>query len=168
MPCIANHDYEPDARARDAAVERSLRDLGIAFLTSKDQVIFERDEVLSQAGKPFAVFTPYKNAWLAALTPFFLRAVSRRTPRRSARPTAARDRRQAADAGGPRVRADELACAADRHRHERRREAVRRFPEAHRRLREDARLSRAQGAVVPFGAPALRNGVDQGARGVRP
>ena len=32
-------------------------------------MIFERDEVLTQAGRPFGVFTPYKNAWLEALTP---------------------------------------------------------------------------------------------------
>jgi len=29
--------------------------------------VFERDEVLTQAGQPFAVFTPYKNAWLRKL-----------------------------------------------------------------------------------------------------
>jgi deoxyribodipyrimidine photo-lyase len=70
----ANHDYDPAARERDAAVEHALRSVGIAFHTSKDQVIFERDEILSQSGKPFAVFTPYRNAWLKALTPFFLRS----------------------------------------------------------------------------------------------
>ncbi len=37
-------------------------------------MIFERDEVLSQAGKPFSVFTPYKNAWLKTLTPFHVKA----------------------------------------------------------------------------------------------
>jgi deoxyribodipyrimidine photo-lyase len=65
----ANHDYEPAARDRDAAVADALAEAGIGFATSKDQVIFERDEVLSQAGSPFAVFTPYKRAWLAKLTP---------------------------------------------------------------------------------------------------
>jgi deoxyribodipyrimidine photo-lyase len=64
-----NHDYEPAACDRDAAVARALADQGIAWHTFKDQVIFERDEVLSQAGRPFSVFTPYKNAWLKALTP---------------------------------------------------------------------------------------------------
>jgi deoxyribodipyrimidine photo-lyase len=69
-----NHDYEPAAIARDAAVGRALDAAGIAFRTFKDQVIFERDEVLSQAGAPFSVFTPYRNAWLRALTPAHLRA----------------------------------------------------------------------------------------------
>jgi deoxyribodipyrimidine photo-lyase len=65
----ANHDYEPAARDRDAAVADALAVAGIGFSTGKDQVIFERDEVLSQAGSPFAVFTPYKRAWLAKLAP---------------------------------------------------------------------------------------------------
>jgi deoxyribodipyrimidine photo-lyase len=71
---FANHDYEPQARDRDATVGEALAKQGIAFHTSKDHVIFERDEVLSQSGTPFAVFTPYRNAWLRALTPFHLKA----------------------------------------------------------------------------------------------
>jgi deoxyribodipyrimidine photo-lyase len=62
---FANHDYEPRALARDAAVRGALAEAGIALHTSKDQVIFERTEVVTQAGRPYAVFTPYKNAWLA-------------------------------------------------------------------------------------------------------
>ena len=46
---------------------RARRSVGIALHTHKDQVIFERDEVLTQSGKPFSVFTPYKNAWLKKL-----------------------------------------------------------------------------------------------------
>ena len=70
----ANHDYEPAARARDEAVAIELRRCGIALRTFKDQVIFERDEVLTRAGKPFTVFTPYKRAWLAALTPYAMKS----------------------------------------------------------------------------------------------
>jgi deoxyribodipyrimidine photo-lyase len=61
----ANRDYEPAAVARDAEVRRGLGD--IAFRDFKDQVIFDRDEVLTQGGTPFSVFTPYKNAWLKKL-----------------------------------------------------------------------------------------------------
>jgi deoxyribodipyrimidine photo-lyase len=71
---FANHDYEPQARDRDAAVAQDLAARGIAFHTSKDQVIFERDDVLAQSGRPFTVFTPYKNAWLRALTPTHLKS----------------------------------------------------------------------------------------------
>ena len=69
----ANHDYEPQAVARDAAVASGLQALGMAFHTRKDQVIFEKDEVLTRTGTPFSVFTPYKNAWLARLTPFYVK-----------------------------------------------------------------------------------------------
>ncbi|MEP6679534.1 MAG: deoxyribodipyrimidine photo-lyase [Betaproteobacteria bacterium] len=71
---FANHDYEPLACDRDDAVARALATLGIAFHTSKDQVIFERDEVVAQSRKPFAVFTPYRNAWLRTVTPGHLRS----------------------------------------------------------------------------------------------
>lgn len=60
---FANHDYEPAAVGRDNEVEKALRAAGCVLLTFKDQVIFEKNEVLSLAGKPFSVFTPYKNAW---------------------------------------------------------------------------------------------------------
>lgn len=64
---FANRDYEPYAKARDHAVAKALSDLGIHFHTSKDQVIFDRDEVLTAAGTPFCVFTPYRRAWLRRL-----------------------------------------------------------------------------------------------------
>ncbi|MEQ1661758.1 MAG: deoxyribodipyrimidine photo-lyase [Thiobacillus sp.] len=69
-----NHDDDPAAQARDHAVMTALAAQGITVLDSKDTVIFERDEVLTGQGKPFSVFTPYKNAWLKALAPFYLRA----------------------------------------------------------------------------------------------
>ena len=68
----ANRDYEPEAIERDMAVAKALAKRGIAFRTSKDQVIFECDEVQTQQGTPYSVFTPYKRAWLAALTPAHL------------------------------------------------------------------------------------------------
>jgi deoxyribodipyrimidine photo-lyase len=64
----ANHDEEPYARARDSAVQRALASTGIDLRTRKDHVVFERDEVLTAAGTPFSVFTPYKNAWFKRLT----------------------------------------------------------------------------------------------------
>jgi deoxyribodipyrimidine photo-lyase len=64
---FANHDYEPSAIERDNQVNRLLNGVGCRFLTFKDQVIFEKDEVLSLSKKPFSVFTPYKKAWLKKL-----------------------------------------------------------------------------------------------------
>jgi deoxyribodipyrimidine photo-lyase len=69
-----NHDDDPFALERDTAVENELRSHGIAVHHYKDNVIFEREEVLTAAGRPFSVFTPYKNAWLKALTPYHLTA----------------------------------------------------------------------------------------------
>ncbi len=69
-----NHDDEPYALARDAAVRGTLAAAGIALHTSKDHVIFERSEVLTQSGGVYGVFTPYKNAWLKKLDGFYLSA----------------------------------------------------------------------------------------------
>lgn len=65
---FANHDYEPRCRERDAAVERALAGDGRAFRTFKDHVVFERDEILDKSGRPYRVYTHYRNAWRAALT----------------------------------------------------------------------------------------------------
>ena len=65
---FTNHDDEPQALSRDAAVAQALAQQGVAFHSFKDHVIFERQEVLTQSGRPYGVFTPYKNAWLKALT----------------------------------------------------------------------------------------------------
>jgi deoxyribodipyrimidine photo-lyase len=71
---FTNEDYEPAAVARDGRVRDTLREQGIAFETFKDTVIFARDEVLTQAGGTYSVFTPYKNAWLKKLEDFHLKA----------------------------------------------------------------------------------------------
>jgi deoxyribodipyrimidine photo-lyase len=70
----ANHDDEPAALERDARARGALAAHGIALHTSKDHVIFERSEVLTGAGAPYSVFTPYKNAWLRKLEPYYLKA----------------------------------------------------------------------------------------------
>ncbi len=69
-----NHDYEPQAIARDSVVQATLTSQSIGFNTFKDTVIFEQEEVLTQQEKPFSVFTPYKNAWLKKLNAFYLSA----------------------------------------------------------------------------------------------
>jgi deoxyribodipyrimidine photo-lyase len=70
---FANHDYEPAAIERDETVAERLAEGGRQCLTFKDQVIFERAELLTGQKKPFTVFTPYKNAWLKQLTSFDLK-----------------------------------------------------------------------------------------------
>lgn len=73
---FAAHDDEPQSLSRDAAVRTALAKQGIAFHTVKDHVIFERRELLSAAGTPYSVFTPYKRAWLARLDDTALEAHS--------------------------------------------------------------------------------------------
>ncbi len=58
-----NHDYEPYARKRDSAIETFLKEQGISFHSFKDQVMFEKDEVLKPDGTPYTVFTPYSKKW---------------------------------------------------------------------------------------------------------
>ncbi|WP_374030386.1 deoxyribodipyrimidine photo-lyase [Bdellovibrio bacteriovorus] len=69
-----NHDYEPAARKRDEKVAAWAAKEHIAFLTFKDQCLFEKDEILTDARKPYTVYTPYKNKVLANLTPFYLKS----------------------------------------------------------------------------------------------
>lgn len=70
----SNRDYEPHAIARDKLVKTALSAQNIDFYQFKDQVIFEQDEILTLAGKPYGVFTPYKNAYLKKLNDFYLKA----------------------------------------------------------------------------------------------
>lgn len=70
---FTNHDYEPYARQRDAAVEQLLKAEGVSFHHFKDQVLLEKDEVLKDDGKPYTVFTPYARKWKAVLTDFHLK-----------------------------------------------------------------------------------------------
>ena len=64
----ANHDYEPYAVIRDRNIAAMLKESGIPFHTFKDQVIFEKDEVIKSDGTPYTVFTPYSRVWKKSLT----------------------------------------------------------------------------------------------------
>ena len=60
-----NRDYEPYAIERDSAITDYLKELGIPCFSFKDQVIFEKDEVVKSDGKPYTVFTPYSRRWIS-------------------------------------------------------------------------------------------------------
>ena len=53
-----NHDYESYARQRDEELGMAFKEAGIGFYSFKDQVIFEKNEVLKEDGKPYTVFIP--------------------------------------------------------------------------------------------------------------
>jgi len=63
---FTNHDYEPYATKRDAEIKDFLASKEIDFNTYKDQVIFERNEIVKQDGTPYKVYTPYSKKWLEA------------------------------------------------------------------------------------------------------
>ena len=69
-----NHDYESYAKERDDSIASLLHKKGISFYTFKDQVIFEKDEVLKDDGKPYTIFTPYSRKWKSKLDDFYLKA----------------------------------------------------------------------------------------------
>lgn len=60
-----NHDYEPYAVQRDEWVQQFLSEHQIPFHHFKDQVVFEKDEILKPDGKPYTVFTPFSKMWKA-------------------------------------------------------------------------------------------------------
>ena len=63
----ASHDDDPYALERDSLARGRLAEIGVALHTVKDHVVFERAQVMTAAGTPYGVFTPYKNAWLRTL-----------------------------------------------------------------------------------------------------
>lgn len=64
-----NEDYEPYAISRDKSIEKLLKKNDINFHQFKDHCIFVKDEILKEDGKPYVVYTPYKNKWLSTLGP---------------------------------------------------------------------------------------------------
>lgn len=68
-----NRDYEPYAQQRDKDLYDFYQANGVAFKGYKDQVIFEKNEVLKNDGKPYTVFTPYMRTYKSLLTPYHLK-----------------------------------------------------------------------------------------------
>ena len=60
---FTNHDYEPYARERDAEIQSLLNDNNIKLKTFKDQVVFEKSDVVKSDGTPYLVYTPYMKQW---------------------------------------------------------------------------------------------------------
>lgn len=65
---FSNHDYEPYARERDFKIEKLLSENGVQFTGFKDQVIFEKNQILNRNRKPYTVFTPYSKCWREQLS----------------------------------------------------------------------------------------------------
>ena len=63
----ANHDYEPYAIERDKSIKSFLEKKNVTYKSFKDQVIFEKDEVVKDDGNPYKVYTPYSRKWIEKL-----------------------------------------------------------------------------------------------------
>ncbi len=68
-----NHDYEPYAKERDTLIKNILQEHKIQLRTFKDQVLFEKDEIVKKDGNPYVVYTPYKNKWKEVFDPSLLK-----------------------------------------------------------------------------------------------
>ncbi len=68
-----NNDYEPYAHHRDRVIAALLYENGASLRHYKDQVIFEKDEILKDDGTPYTVFTPYSRRWKEKLNAFYLK-----------------------------------------------------------------------------------------------
>lgn len=65
---FCNRDYEPQAIKRDTEVYLFFSEQNISFRAFKDQVIFDKNEVLKNDGLPYTVYTPYSKKWKERLT----------------------------------------------------------------------------------------------------
>lgn len=60
---FCNRDYEPQAIKRDRKVADFLEKNNVKFSDFKDQVIFEKNDILKSDQSPYTVFTPYSKKW---------------------------------------------------------------------------------------------------------
>jgi deoxyribodipyrimidine photo-lyase len=58
-----NEDLDPWARQQESRVRASLAEAGIPSFSYQDMLLHGPGEVLTQAGKPYSVFTPFWRRW---------------------------------------------------------------------------------------------------------
>ena len=63
---FTNHDYEPYGIQRDLEIEKDLSSNQINLKTFKDQVIFEKNEIVKKDGSAYKVYTPFSKKWIEA------------------------------------------------------------------------------------------------------
>jgi deoxyribodipyrimidine photo-lyase len=71
---FTNHDYEPYAKQRDLELADIFSSASVSFKTFKDQVIFEKDEILKDNEEPYTVYTPYSKKWKAKFDEFYAKS----------------------------------------------------------------------------------------------
>ncbi len=65
---FCNSDYEPAALERDHNIKEWCSTKNSSFISTKDQVIFEKNEIVKNDGSPYTVYTPYAKKWRSCLT----------------------------------------------------------------------------------------------------
>ena len=65
---FCNRDYEPQAIERDTEIYNFFKTQNIPFKAFKDQVIFDKNEIVKNNGTPYTVYTPYAKKWKEILT----------------------------------------------------------------------------------------------------
>ena len=60
---FCNRDYEPKTIERDTEIFNFFKAKNIPFKAYKDQVIFDKNEILKKDNTPYIVFTPYSKRW---------------------------------------------------------------------------------------------------------
>jgi deoxyribodipyrimidine photo-lyase len=63
-----NYDYEPYAIERDEKIKNILSKENVQLRAFKDQVVFEKAEILKSNDDPYTVYTPYSKRWRSQLT----------------------------------------------------------------------------------------------------
>ena len=58
-----NRDVEPYSRGRDRAVAAALRQAGVEVQAAWDQLMHPPEQVMSGAGQPYTVYTPFWRNW---------------------------------------------------------------------------------------------------------
>lgn len=64
---FCNRDYEPEAIKRDSEIYQYFKEREIPFRAFKDQVIFDKNEIVKKDGDPYKVYTPYAKKWRQSL-----------------------------------------------------------------------------------------------------
>ncbi|MGI9582871.1 cryptochrome/photolyase family protein [Chryseobacterium sp. RRHN12] len=73
---FCNRDYEPQAIERDKEIYYFFTEKKIPFKACKDQVIFDKNQIVKKDGTPYTVYTPYAKKWRELLTPEHYQSVT--------------------------------------------------------------------------------------------
>ncbi len=65
---FCNRDYEPQAIDRDIKIYHWCKGQNILFRAFKDQVVFDKNDIVKVDGMPYTVYTPYSKKWKELLT----------------------------------------------------------------------------------------------------